>query len=372
MHVEDCVFSHNLLGRKGGQTYYGGAIYAENAVTAIDGSLFETNRCVTDYYSARGGALCFQGGTAKVRNSRFEGNYVKQQNNYTQNYPLAVGGRRVFVGTIFANQMSELEVSDCAFEGGYAGYYAETLSDKAGGVLFLANTPKAVMTRCSVYRAGYRMADAQDGVARGDDKGSITAYNSTLGMTNVVMSRGKGNAVETIGATARVEMENCTIAGYTGEAIAGSSWSEYTGYGLYQEDGVIEAHNTIIGGNKNGDYAYLNAVAMPVNQYRYCLTQSEKTGANDVGNIFGVDPLFVDMQYCHLNSRKGVYLGGWFDGGEWGIGRIGSSKAIDAGDPASDVGEEPKPAVRVNMGAYGGTDVASKSMRGTRTYFLVR
>lgn len=78
------------------------------------------------------------------------------------------------------------------------------------------------------------------------------------------------------------------------------------------------------------------------------------------GNI-SVDPLFVDPAAgdFHLRSQAGRYdpaMGTW-------VRDTVTSPCIDAGDPASSFASEPQPnGGRINMGAYGGTPFASKSL----------
>jgi len=78
------------------------------------------------------------------------------------------------------------------------------------------------------------------------------------------------------------------------------------------------------------------------------------------GNI-DADPLFADAENgdYHLKSQTGR----WDPAdGSWIIDDL-TSPCIDAGDPNSPVGEEPEPnGGRINMGAYGGTAEASKSL----------
>jgi len=83
------------------------------------------------------------------------------------------------------------------------------------------------------------------------------------------------------------------------------------------------------------------------------------------GNI-SADPLFADPDHSdyHLKSQAGRWQrGSWLNDDV-------TSPCIDAGDPSAGVGDEPAPnGGRLNMGAYGGTDQASKSAltRGPRT-----
>ncbi|HEX40966.1 MAG TPA: hypothetical protein ENN81_02770 [Phycisphaerales bacterium] len=69
------------------------------------------------------------------------------------------------------------------------------------------------------------------------------------------------------------------------------------------------------------------------------------------------DDFWVDGDY-HLMSQAGRWLA---DEGRWTTDEV-TSPCIDAGDPSRPVGSEPEPnGGRVNLGAYGGTDEASKS-----------
>lgn len=84
-------------------------------------------------------------------------------------------------------------------------------------------------------------------------------------------------------------------------------------------------------------------------------------GWDGEGNI-DVDPLFADSQNrdYHLKSEAGR----WDPASEsWITDRV-TSPCIDAGDPETAIGEELAPnGSRVNMGAYGGTSQASKSIK---------
>ena len=84
-------------------------------------------------------------------------------------------------------------------------------------------------------------------------------------------------------------------------------------------------------------------------------------GWEGIGNI-DADPYFVDAFHedYHLQSKGGRWNP---DRQTWIIDRL-TSLCIDAGDPTSDWMAEPSPnGGRINMGAYGGTSEASKSIQ---------
>lgn len=90
--------------------------------------------------------------------------------------------------------------------------------------------------------------------------------------------------------------------------------------------------------------------------YRTLLDWQNATGL-DEHSLFG-NPGFVDPEGedWHLASRGGSYHeGGWTADAE-------NSSGLDTGDPADEVSEEPMPnGGQVNLGAYGGTEQASRT-----------
>jgi hypothetical protein len=76
-----------------------------------------------------------------------------------------------------------------------------------------------------------------------------------------------------------------------------------------------------------------------------------------------VNPLFADMDNgdYHLKSQ----MGRWDPSTEQWILDTQTSRCVDAGSPTDSVGQEPNPnGGRINMGAFGGMDQASRSLNG--------
>jgi len=108
------------------------------------------------------------------------------------------------------------------------------------------------------------------------------------------------------------------------------------------------------------------------------ITYSDVAGGWPGEGNLDVDPCFADPGYRTDNgtpgnlsddvSTDGDYhlksqAGRWDPNGQTWIRDDVTSPCIDAGDPNSPVGEEPQPnGGRINMGAYGGTAEASKSV----------
>jgi hypothetical protein len=123
----------------------------------------------------------------------------------------------------------------------------------------------------------------------------------------------------------------------------------YPGWGLV----TVPIQNNIVWQNEI-------CVAEDVLNGEYAIRYNDIQGGwSGTGNL-DVDPLFADAgnNDYHLKSQAGRW-----DLAEtaWVVDEV-TSPCIDAGNPATNYSKEPQPnGGRVNMGAYGGTDQASKS-----------
>jgi hypothetical protein len=154
---------------------------------------------------------------------------------------------------------------------------------------------------------------------------------------------------------------NCTIAkNVTGAGgKGGAGCNGHTG----GQDGTVgrgagvcysaAISNSIVCDNFPDQLSWLNCANIT-----YCDVCDGTCGGMN-GNICD-DPLFADPTNgdYHLKSRFGRWDPNKTD---WVLDNV-TSPCIDAGDPNSDWSEEPWPnGKRINMGAYGGTNQASKS-----------
>jgi len=157
-----------------------------------------------------------------------------------------------------------------------------------------------------------------------------------------------------------MEGDGIYVAGGT-LVVDGGTVATNGGYGIYRAGGTIAISNSIVWGN--GDD--LSGVTTGVSYT--CVEDGDFAG---VAGCFSEDPLFADTVHFHLQSRAGHYAGGYFTGGSWSYANS-NSLCIDAGDPAAPWGLEPSPhGGRVNLGAYGNTEVASKT-GGQGTFFML-
>jgi hypothetical protein len=183
-------------------------------------------------------------------------------------------------------------------------------------------------------------------------------------------------------------LSNCLIAGNTGGFFTSgiNSWNKYVTVQNCTFSGNSSAHdgnalNLLAGGKVSNCIFWANdQPAIDGRErdlfVRYCNVQGGWPGE---GNI-DVDPCFVLPGYWDQNSTpEDTADDSWVDGdyhlrsqaGHWNqesqtwVQDDVTSPCIDAGDPNSPIGTEPFPnGGRVNMGAYGAGDKASKSYFG--------
>lgn len=162
---------------------------------------------------------------------------------------------------------------------------------------------------------------------------------------------GNGGGISADGDV-KLYINNCTFAGQSSESGRAVYAKPAPGYSA-----ELICTNSIFrnGGNELEGFEY-----GPIECHvAYCNVQGGWPGK---GNI-DTDPQFADPDNddYHLKSQGGRWAS---DVGQWVQDDV-TSLCIDAGDPMSPVGYEVFPnGGRINMGAYGGTDKASKSWFG--------
>jgi len=164
--------------------------------------------------------------------------------------------------------------------------------------------------------------------------------------STAVLTKGDG-----IYSTGTSTLQNCTLV---------NNWGE----GIRVAGGSATALNSIFWGNGD-DLTGTVSVA-------YCDIQTaDSFWTNGVNGCISAAPSFVDTTYFHEQSRGGQYTNGYFSGGGWAFG-TNNSPCIDTGDPTSAFDAEPVPrGTRINMGAYGNTEVAAKNGTQVGTVYIL-
>jgi hypothetical protein len=232
------------------------------------------------------------------------------------------------------------------------------------------------VTQCRIYRnGGYGVnclgGEIRECIVHNNGRGGIVLQaglpNSTLHIANTIVSGNSGgNGIYYGDAT--VSVMNCTVVGNSEAGITGSN-------------GRLTVTNSIIAWNwKEGISGDVNSriTSMYNNVYMNVPNYGVNTGPGE-GDISG-QPWFVDNGHWRTTGAS-VWYEAWSQGDYHLMSTVGrwdavakawvkdpiDSPCIDKGDPNAPVGDEPYPnGGRINMGAYGGTAEASKSLGGLK------
>lgn len=350
----NCLFEANFMTGSG----YGGAVYLSSPARFLD-CRFQDNVSL----SRGGGAICWILGTATgvIENCTFTENTAQgyggalwqrsghldlRNSTFVSN---SVSGYSRGGGAIYTEAGLTAEATDCLFEGN-----ATTANGDAHGGAWWSAGP--VQIRRSVFIANRTTGTG----GRGGGLCFENLSDEPAGVIHCLFRENTsgfiGGAIATLAA--RVVISNVTAVGNT------STTAGYGGALAHDSpDSDAEVLNSIFWNNAPLEIGPTNGVSV-----RY----SNIDGGFDGEGNLDTDPLFVDTTYLHLKSTTGDYRNGYFDGGEWGRSDR-HSPLVDAGDPQSDWTREIlHPGGRINMGAYGNTEVASQSFIPLGTLFMVR
>jgi len=290
-------------------------------------------------------------------------------------------GNSAFAGGGMLNRESSPTLANCIFTG--------NLSVLGSGMMNYADS-NATVTNCTFCG---NSAESGGGV--------YNMYNSTTKLTNCTSSGNSavfGGGMDSSWESSPI-LTNCTFSG---------NWADLGGGGMYNFQSSPTLTNCTFSVNfadeVGGMFASWDRSSTLTNCILWGNTFPQLAGDtvasySDVqggwtgeGNI-NADPLFADPGYwANVNDPNMVVEPNdpnavWIDGDyhlkseagrwdtisqSWVIDGV-TSPCIDAGDPNRPVGDEPQPnGGRINMGAYGGTAEASKSVfnpvHGTSRY----
>lgn len=320
-HVGNVTISNNIIENNGQP----GVITSGAGVWVAGNNHRVLNNIIRNNHGGRGAGL--SGNFTPSDSLLVEGNLIENNTGYDDH------GAGVYLGgyvTIRNNIIS--------------GNYLQNSYGWGGGVLILgiAHMSFNVIKNnyCPTYGGGVFV-----------DDGGIAYLDHELIYNNRTALYGAGIAVDnTATDSSHVYLTNCTIVNnYSPDTLGGNAiYLDNSSFGTLR--------NCILAGN--GDDFYINTgSALTVT---YTLSQEGFTGQ---GN-FKADPLFADTlnKDFHLKSKGGRYVP---KSQAWVIDGV-HSPAIDAGDLASASSNEPAPSGnRINLGCYGNTMYASKSLAGT-------
>ncbi len=254
-------------------------------------------------------------------------------------------------------------IIDCTIEQCQAGGLGPAESGGYGAGIGLIRGSDAKIVHCTINRNfGYYNSYGAGVYCR--QSGALLA-NCDISFNNA-QGNNNGGGIYCGGSSTNVVLERCIISNNTAEAgggifasspayvrVTNCTIADNSGGGIHSAGSNIAIRNSIVWYN-DGEAVVLNnpASSSPV---LYSNIQGYYPGQ---GNI-DTNPLFASAagNDYHLRSVLGRYYNG-----QW-VTDQDNSPCIDAGDPQDPVGSEPFPnGNRINMGAYGGTPQASKSI----------
>ncbi|MBN2182206.1 MAG: hypothetical protein JW715_09850 [Sedimentisphaerales bacterium] len=328
--ITNCTFIRNASQNRGGAISNGGGnptmsgcIFRENYASSSGGALYNTSGvpqligCIFEHNSSYRGAGIYNNGDISLTNCTFTSNNAEGFG----------GGIYNFEGT------GEQFVVTCNFKDNYAGTY--------GGGIFNNGNENVFIKNC------------------------LFVNNS---------SRSWGGAIHFWRSAG--EILNCTIANNS----AGRGGGLCCGYEEQTVTSNVKITNSILWGNSEQIY---NDNDSEITITYSCIEDLFWGRGGPPKGTIKLDPCFVEAGYWANINDPNIVVGPndpnavWIEGdyhlksqagrfdpnsGSWVIDLV-SSPCIDAGDPNTPVGDEPElNGRRINMGAYGGTIEASKSL----------
>jgi hypothetical protein len=241
-------------------------------------------------------------------------------------------------------------------------WFSDNLAEGNGGAIY-NDRSSPILTRCQLIENlaerggamhdGHSSPIAVECTFRGNratNRGGAVCnvYDSNSCFTNCLFienSSHRGGVIYSWQGSCPV-LTNCTLC---------NNSSVWNGGAIRDEAGVFSKLKNCILWNNIPDQVYFSDIASRIS---FSNIQGGWLWQID-GNI-NVDPQFADPANgdYHLKSQAGR----WDPNSQSWIQDDVTSSCINAGDPASPVGDEPQPnGERINMGTYGGTAKASKS-----------
>ena len=356
-----------VMGNRGDTTSGGGA-YLSGGAISLYGCQIASNQC-----DGSGAGVHFASATV------FMTNCVVAGNRYGFNSP---DGAHSQVGNgVYASGCS-MDIVDCVFRDQVGDLYGARVG-RGGGLAFDGGTLR--VSRCE-FTGNRNVGSAYSGnvgggagVFLGSTAGQSAVFSNCVFRANEVMRTSAGDGVNpgavAWGAAVQARLHSASTAAFVNCTFAYNTNDCGYGGAVMTDSGRVVLKNCVLWTNQSIDAYYTNpgyeiyatnAAAVVTATY------SDFTGTNApqvvaVGGasvalgagILAADPLFASATDLHLKSK-----GGRWDpaGGTWVRDTV-VSPCIDTGDPSDPVGAETQPnGGKINMGAYGGTAQASRSL----------
>ncbi len=314
--------------------------------------------------SMTGGSLSFDGGSWIPGSSHPVGGGIFCESSSPSIIDCRIRRCSAQLGGAIGAVSSDPEIIDCTIEDCDAAG-----SDSFGAGIGFFRGSRATIIDCKIRNNTASSNSLGAGLFCSQSSAELANCNIS---DNSAQGSSKGGGIYVGGSSSRMVLEQCIVAHNTAEAGAGiyTSAPEYlrminctvannnlsggqSGGGIQAVGGIVSIRNCIVWHNDG------NAISLVSSSSGGVSYSDVEGGFSGPGNI-NTNPMFASASSgnYHLQSVYGRYS----SSGTWTVD-YNHSPCIDAGDPQDPVGSEPFPnSKRINMGAYGGTHEASKSI----------
>ena len=272
-------------------------------------------------------------------------------------------------GYILKSAGEWVEVHDVAFEGGgveFEGAHVAVSNLTVSNGYLAVSSAGATVTGGAVHRGGVTLAGKDIRVAGLEQRmGSMTlsGTNAVLENVSIVYTNRGGTAL--VARASGAVVSNSTVVATAGTALSKLGTGPLTlGHNILVASGEGNAALEWLDGSLTSDWNDLvarNGAWVGAHNEKWERLEYWKKATGKDANSISAEPKFQNEAGgdLHLNSLAGRWRpsdGSWTTDSE-------HSPAIDAGNPYVGTGFEPLPnGYRRNLGAYGGTEHASKSV----------
>ncbi len=381
LDLVNCTFSGNYRSGGNANNGSGGAVYAKSVNLMVRGCIFSSNyldgnAALPHLY---GGAIGTYYGNVTISNCTFTSNYIRgpSKTRTGTGGALAIRNAKTFL------------MSDSTFTGNYVANTSSGTFANSTGIMLLDDLLESdglmtsVVERCVFdSRTVPNTIKPPSGSTQVPVQSDMLVSGGRLFMTNCVIFATRGNHSYSAYSI------RCQKYGPPKKGFGGYSYSTSSGSWTCAPSSLELVNCTIADGKTYGAVAigdgvemrlkncisYGNSVSGVVNaaSIEYSCVQEPHDGA---GN-FVADPHWTGSPYYHLLTKRagGAITDGWFGGTYNSAKTEKNSPCLDAGAPGSvGLDLEPFPNGRhVNLGAYGGTPWATKTLSPPGTTVFVQ
>lgn len=352
--ISNCVFNGNTLNRSiGTKNNYGsgilgyGAYFATFKIVDMDSCTFITNGIPLTSDNKT------QGGTASHSSQYYGYGFYATACSMSLNNCKIIGNRgglnksgsRHTTGIVYLSNCIDVGITNCLFSANsLVSYSTEYGSSKKDGILMVdAGNKGQIFISKSTF--AYNLAETKDGSA-----GISVNFSGTVNIDNSIFFGNLLGYTAQYGADLHVAQgtANVRYCSFGGDNSEGKYVSKLSTGTLNIEEDTI----------KYGDPMFVTSYDTMLKSLNVTVSSTPRADKRDL-RWKNIAPLSFDF---HLLSKAGYKVNDNIANNDWLTDVDVVSPLIDAGEPGSDFTNEPAGSLGLELGYYGNTPEASKSL----------